>query len=271
MKEKYISPIAIDLGAKNTGVYFAHYKAGSSIGEIDKEGKVYQLEKDKYTLLMANRTAVRHQRRGYDRKQMVKRLFKLIWEEHFKLTWDDKAQQSISFLLNRRGFSFLTEEYNAEVLSRFPKEAFDKLPSLVRQKFDNSDSDTYDFAEKLTEWVQDETEIKRYFEEINKEPEQIRKRLVVISHTKKLSEYCKTRLDHDTVQEKERARPNLARLSNWILNEWKNEGIKGLDTISNEAGKWPNILKFRNDLIPGKTRMITLKAFAEEYGELIDY
>ena len=63
-KEQIISPISIDLGAKNTGVYFAHYPAGSSIEDIEKEGKVYQLEKDSYTLLMANRTARRHQRRG---------------------------------------------------------------------------------------------------------------------------------------------------------------------------------------------------------------
>jgi len=27
-KQQLISPIAIDLGAKNTGVYFAHYPAG---------------------------------------------------------------------------------------------------------------------------------------------------------------------------------------------------------------------------------------------------
>ncbi len=28
---KFISPISIDLGAKNTGVYFAHYKVNSNI------------------------------------------------------------------------------------------------------------------------------------------------------------------------------------------------------------------------------------------------
>ena len=45
MAKQVISPIAIDLGAKNTGVYFAHYEAGSTLNEIEKEGKVYQLEK----------------------------------------------------------------------------------------------------------------------------------------------------------------------------------------------------------------------------------
>ena len=104
--EKWISPIAIDLGAKNTGVYYTHYKVGSGLGDIQKDGKVYQLEKDKYTLLMASRTAQRHQRRGFDRRQLVKRLSKLIWEKHFHLEWDKDIQPSVSFLLNRRGLLF---------------------------------------------------------------------------------------------------------------------------------------------------------------------
>ena len=64
---------------------------------------------------MRDRTTARHQRRGHDRRQMVKRLFKLIWEQHLKLHWNKDVQQTISFLLNRRGFTFLTEEYNSEI------------------------------------------------------------------------------------------------------------------------------------------------------------
>ena len=136
MSRRFISPISIDLGAKNTGVYFAHYPEKSVLDKIKKSGKVYQLEKDSYTLLMANRTAKRHQRRGYDRRQMVKRLFKLIWEKHFKLLWDKDVQQTISFLLNRRGFTFLTEEYDPEILSQFPRKAYDLLPKELQEEFE---------------------------------------------------------------------------------------------------------------------------------------
>ncbi len=155
-KKSIISPISIDLGAKNTGVYFTHYEEGSSIENIekeDKEGKVYILEKDKYTLLMVNRTAARHQRRGYDRRQMVKRLFKLIWEQHLNLEWDKDVQQTISFLLNRRGFTFLTEEYDEEALRHFPKEAYKLLPGEL--KIDAGESDEYDFASALAKWTND--------------------------------------------------------------------------------------------------------------------
>ncbi len=177
----FVSPISIDLGAKNTGVYFAHYKAGSSPNEINKSGKVYQLDNKSYTLLMVNRTAKRHQRRGYDRKQMVKRLFKLIWEKHFKLTWDNNIQQSISFLLNRRGFTFLTEEYNKDILKEFPKEAYQELLDALQKnsdkqiqniikKFKNQNQDSYDLDSALMEWSQSDEGKKNleYFISYNK-------------------------------------------------------------------------------------------------------
>ena len=150
--KKWISPIAIDLGAKNTGVYYAHYQAGSCLEGIEKEGRVYQLEKDAYTLLMVNRTAIRHQRRGFDRRQMVKRLFKLIWEK-YKLSWDKNVQQSVSFLLNRRGFTFLMEEYNTKILSQFPKEVYKLLPDEVKEGVEENQEDGgYDFDSTLKAW-----------------------------------------------------------------------------------------------------------------------
>ena len=228
MSNIIISPISIDLGAKNTGVYFAHYEERSSIENIEKEGKVYQLEKDKYTLLMANRTAARHQRRGYDRRQMVKRLFKLIWEKHFQLQWDKDVQQSTSFLLNRRGFTFLTEEYDAEILSRFPEEAFELLPEEF--KFVANKNGEYDFASALTEWANEgEEKVKNCFDAINKEPKRIAKREVFIGRTTRLKEYCETRKNDKKIEEPAKTRIKLSRLSRWIWDEWQECNVDGLD------------------------------------------
>ena len=117
-KKEWISPIAIDLGYRNTGVYYTHYAAGTCINDLKNspknQGKVYTL--DKYTLLMQDRTAKRHQRRGIKRRKLVKRLFKLIWCQHFELPWDASVQQSVSFLLNRRGYSYLSELPIVELL-----------------------------------------------------------------------------------------------------------------------------------------------------------
>ena len=244
-KPKLISPIAIDLGAKNTGVYFAHYPAGSSLDEIEKDGKVYQLEKDSYTLLMANRTAARHQRRGYDRRQMAKRLFKLVWCEHFGLKWDKDVQQAVSFLLNRRGFSFLTEEYDADMLRKFPRKAFDELPdNLKNLKIQQDSNGDYDFANALTERANEgENKIKSLYESLNKEPKKIRARLFFISKTDKLREYCLRRKEGDKIPDEKRA--NLSQLSKWVLERWVQDGIQGLPAPSSE--NTIDFVKYLND------------------------
>lgn len=126
-------PIAIDLGAKNTGVFSAFYDKGTKLENLNnKSGKIYELSKDSYTLLMNSRTTKRHQRRGLDRKQLVKRLFRLIWTEKLNLEWDKNIQQAISFLLNRRGFSFLEEKHNSELLAKTPFEIIMNLPKILQ-------------------------------------------------------------------------------------------------------------------------------------------
>ena len=236
-----ISPIAIDLGAKNTGVYFAHYEAGSPLDVFEEEGtksgKVYQLDQDSYTYLMVNRTAARHQRRGFDRRQMAKRLFKLIWCKHFGLSWNKDVQQTIGFLMNRRGFSFLTEGYDADRLERFPEKAFSELPGKLKGELKNevskNDKGSYDFASDLIEWTNEGVDkVRSMFNAINQEPERIRRELVLITRTKKMREYCSIRKQGDPIPEERKA--DLSRLSNWILEEWETQGIKGLPARSSE-------------------------------------
>ena len=54
---KNILPIAIDLGAKNTGVFSAYYDKDTKLENLKhKQGNVYDLSKDAYTLLMTSRT-----------------------------------------------------------------------------------------------------------------------------------------------------------------------------------------------------------------------
>jgi len=172
-RQTVISPISIDLGAKYTGVYFAHYPAGSCIHSIEKMGRVYQLEKDDYTLMMTNRTAARHQRRGYKRKNMVKRLFRLIWCQEFGLEWDDSIQQTISFLLNRRGFNYLTDEFDAKILDDFPEVAFHKLPKIIRKKIRNHTR----VNESLFERKQRGSKhIMKFLDEINKKSKKTKRR-----------------------------------------------------------------------------------------------
>ena len=262
-----ISPVSIDLGAKNTGVYSAHYKAKSSLEEIDKEGKVYQLEKDSYTLLMAKRTAARHQRRCYDRRRMVKRLFKLIWEKHFGLSWDKDVQQTISFLLNRRGFSFLTEEYDAEVLRNFPSEAYSKLPQELRKDVE-ANGEGYDFAGALVDWVRDQDAgfIERKHKAIAERSKAIKRELLFIGRSKTLKKYCEKRINGDEIKEKKLI---LGRLSRWILDEWKSEGVEELGAIDVEQNQ-VDMVAFLNKQSSEQARIIwaSIKDYSKKEREL---
>ena len=246
VKQNYISPISIDLGAANTGVYMAHYKEWANIKEddIDKKGIVYKLEKDKYTLLMADRTANRHQRRGFDRRQMAKRLFKLVWENELKLPWDNDTQQTISFLLNRRGFTFIKEDYNENTIRVFPKDCYDELPDILKQdkegyEYDtkDTDTDTYDMATRIEEWAKDKETLKEKHDALAAKTKEVKNNLVVLVRLKKLREYCEIRKGNaDIPPEKSKGNGvKLSQLSKWIFDKWMGEGIKGLEPHNSDA------------------------------------
>ena len=221
-KPLFISPISIDLGAKNTGVYFAHYPAGISLltdsKQLKKSGKVYQLDKNSYTLLMTNRTAKRHQKRGYDRRQMVKRLFKLIWEQHFGLVWDKDVQQTISFLLNRRGFTFLTEEYDTEILSQFPEVAYDLLPLQLKKDVEQNEDGSYNFNVALQEWTKNTDKIKLLYQEFKYKV-----------YLEKIRNVCNKIIVGDNSKP---SRDDLSKVDTSVVDKMKKEGIKGWDKLS---------------------------------------
>ena len=213
--KEFVSPIAIDLGAKNTGVYFAHYPKGiSSLNDenFKKMGKVYQLEKDSYSLLMANRTAKRHQKRGYDRRQMAKRLLKLIWEKHFGLVWDKDVQKVLSFLLNRRGFTFLTEDYDSERLSQFPQCAYNLLPEELKEGLSiNTKDKVVNLDSALREWAKDSQKIKEHYQSLT-------------------TKICLEELRHacELLDKKDK----LSKVDKEIWENMKKKGVKGLEDLS---------------------------------------
>jgi CRISPR system subtype II-B RNA-guided endonuclease Cas9/Csx12 len=194
-----ILSLSIDLGAKNTGVFSAYYKENSLLKDIKKKGFVYNLDKDKYTLLLNNRTASRHQRRILDRKQMVKRLFKLIWKNELKIDWNLDIEKSASFLLNRRGFSFLTEEYNVKELKKFPKRCLEYLKlndlGIDVSKYHNPKygKDNYNLYDLLID-LQKESKITNLFDHLSRnyknslEKKEYKKTLENISKYKKSSD-----------------------------------------------------------------------------------
>ena len=132
-KNCIISPIAIDMGAKNTGVYYTKYAAGATLAEVAKHGKQHGevLVYDGYTSLLKERTTKRHIRRGYQRNKLAKRLLALVLKEYFDFPAEDHTQ-ALGYLLNRRGYSFLEKRYNNEALLDFPDSAWNELSDEVQ-------------------------------------------------------------------------------------------------------------------------------------------
>ena len=127
MTKKHYSPIAIDLGAKHTGFFSAHYEQYTHLKNVDNSF-LCTLTHDKYQIMMTDRTAARHQRRGYDRRQLAKRLLKLILENVFNLD-AVKHQEAISFLINRRG-RVLGGDFDDQLLQNFPAEIFEYMEKV---------------------------------------------------------------------------------------------------------------------------------------------
>lgn len=136
--ETVYSPIALDLGAQNTGVYMAHYDGDV----IDTEGAVICLTNDKITWMQKDRTAKRHQRRSIKRKHLVRRLLWQILEDYFGIKYDSTPAEVSEFLnglLRRRGFTYLSLDDVSDpndFASLSPDPYVDLIPSLQNRAKD---------------------------------------------------------------------------------------------------------------------------------------
>lgn len=126
IKMKIISPIALDMGAKYTGVYLPQYPAGTSLESAYIESAVV-MHTDKIEYSQATRTAKRHHSRTSKRRKLAKRLFGLVMKHHYQVPFSSltKIQQdAMNSLLNRRGFTYLSEDVDEHTLINAPTSLF---------------------------------------------------------------------------------------------------------------------------------------------------
>lgn len=106
-----ISPLAIDLGAKNTGVVSGYI---DNKGNPLFHGSVISVD-DQISWSMRERNARRHHRRNIKRRKMAKRLLWLLLEKEFDIKRENISSdvvKMINGLINRRGFTFITADDN---------------------------------------------------------------------------------------------------------------------------------------------------------------
>ena len=150
--------IAIDMGAKNNGVFIVKTN-GNKI--IDKKAATIIIDKGALNFSKKSRRENRHKDRNYKRRKLAKRL---LWEFLDKDKFDLKQQELIQGLLNNRGYTFLSidsefEEISTESLE-FVNSYFEDLKDCktkddflkVLDSFD-SDDEVVIFCDKNIEFL----------------------------------------------------------------------------------------------------------------------
>lgn len=136
----HISPIAIDLGGKNTGFF-------SFTGTLDNSQSGTVIYDDSFVLSQVGRRGKRHSKRNNARNKLVKRLFLLILQKHYGLAIDTLPDE-IRGLFNKRGYTYAGFE-----LDEKKKEALegDTLKEFLSDKLQNidKDSDTETFLNQV--------------------------------------------------------------------------------------------------------------------------
>lgn len=130
-----ISPIAIDLGAKYTGVHTMHYHQGEDPRNSPlNSGYVLLLDDDNFQLSQQGRTQVRHQSRNFNRRKLAKRLLLTILKDSYAInpyTWPEKDREFLFGLLNRRGFNRFDDESLSKPPASSPSAFAHIIPELA--------------------------------------------------------------------------------------------------------------------------------------------
>lgn len=241
-----IAPVAIDFGAKKTGVYYAKYPAGVYYSEIKTKGSIFgqELEYGKQnTALLNDRTANRHTRRRYDRLQFAKRLISLILKEYFYFPIEEH-QQALGFLMNRRGFTRIEADFKRRYFKDFPQKAWDELPEAFKENLPYKS-----FAGSFDELVNDpqEEKTKKLVEILEKKNKKIRESLVYYKYVKKIKDSISKRQEGEQLAEKSIDKIKLSQISQWIVKRMIEEGVDFLkEALSNQPKI--NLLNYLNSL-----------------------
>ncbi len=140
---RIISPIAIDMGAKNTGVYLNHFEQGEDpTTSGNTQGKTIVIDSTNITWSQADRTKKRHQIRTNKRRKLSKRLLKLTLSE-YDIKPDLKQQEYLNGLLNRRGEVLILSKNDAKKEVEKNKQefadAYDNIKSVLNTQIKAED------------------------------------------------------------------------------------------------------------------------------------
>lgn len=143
--------IAIDMGAKNNGVFIVKSDKNKI---IDKKANCIIINKGSINFSKKSRRENRHKGRNYKRRKLAKRLLKEFIDFS---KYDKKQQELILGLLNNRGYTFISTstEFNKlnDITVEFISEHFEELNGLIiKDDFENKIS-SFDELDELKEYI----------------------------------------------------------------------------------------------------------------------
>ena len=156
-----ISPIAIDLGTRNSGIVHLSYEVLNNKLEINSsKGELIQIDIKNKIWSQASRRITRHRIRNYKRRKLAKRLLIVILENHFRIKIKDlnfREKDALFGLLKRRGYTFFEPKKNPneELLNQI------KLPERIIK---------IEFAKELDNYLDLYNKIKKNPKEIKELP-----------------------------------------------------------------------------------------------------
>lgn len=113
-----VSPIAIDMGAKNTGIYLNHFEQGECpTTSRHSIGQTLVIDGNNITWPQKSRTDKRHQVRTGKRRKLAKRLLHLILQQ-YKFNLDQKQIEFLNGLMNRRGYTYLVDDLDESLVNQ---------------------------------------------------------------------------------------------------------------------------------------------------------
>ncbi len=151
----WLYPIALDLGAKNTGVFNLSYAANTKLADFDKKNKVLKkafvaqvpnIMNGGYQFLQINRTATRHAIRCRKRKKQAKKLF-LFLLEHVHNFKTQGHQEAINHFLNRRGYNYHESEIDFTAVKQVEQEHWIALQAFLIEANASPVFDQLNFSE----------------------------------------------------------------------------------------------------------------------------
>lgn len=144
-----ISPIAVDLGGKYTGVFLAHHAFDEDPANGTQQGHLLVIPEDqsKITWSQTSRRLARHQARNYKRRKLAKRLLSCVLSATLRRTLAAGERNALNGLLNRRGFNRMDVETDWELLE-------EASPDWHAEQFDQWFNAEKTLAEQLSGLLQ---------------------------------------------------------------------------------------------------------------------